>query len=106
VGVVGNLQVRQTYRIRFGTGQYWIGSTVYVYDHTTIEGCSTFQGDQTQLWFPNNVSGFVFHQNNTGPGGDGLGENGNVGGIGESQGSTLRGLISMYFEYDTCGSPT
>jgi hypothetical protein len=84
---------RYAHRIRFDTGNYRMSSTVYLYDHVTIEGNSTFEGEETTLQFPNNVSGFVFHQNNTGPGGTGLGENG--GGahtLGESSTSTLRGL--------------
>ena len=96
-GVVGNPFVRWTHRIRFGSGKYWISSTIYVYDHISIEGNSPFQGDNTTLYFPNNVSGFVFHQNNTGPGGSGLSEKRNVGGLGEAQGSLLKGL-SLNFE--------
>jgi hypothetical protein len=88
----GNPAARFSHRIRFGSGRYWMSATVYVYDHVSIEGNSTYQGQQTTLFFPSTVDGFVFHQNNTGPGGSGLGKNGNVGGLGESQTSLLNGL--------------
>jgi len=95
-GYDGNLGAREGQRIRFGNGRYWVSDAIYVYEHITIEGNSTFQGTQTVLEFPNTSDGFVFHQGNTGPGGDGRGKNGAVGGIGESQGSTLRGITLSF----------
>jgi hypothetical protein len=90
------LDERNHHKIKFQARQYWFSKTCYFYDRIWIEGCGGFQSDATMFFFPNNVSGFVFHARNTGPGGDGQGEGGSVGGLGTSTLSVVKG-VQLYF---------
>ena len=83
-----------TYKIRLSAGKYYCSKTNYMYELSNIEGVGSYidgsVGGATQIWFPHTpISWFVYHGGNTGPGGDGLGEGGAVGGLGTSAGSRL-----------------